>query len=169
METIDIIVLIAFLSGAVLGYLEGAIKQIATIGGLILGLFVARMLFASVGIRVAEQLGTSLTVGQILAFIFIWLIVPMGCVFVGTILTRVVKAVKLNFANQWLGAGVGAIKYLLYASVIINTIEYIDVNDSLISQEKKESSYTYYPVKTFADVFIPHVKTVTNQLIHSEE
>lgn len=168
METIDIIILIAFLSGAVLGYMKGAIKQIATMAGLVLGLVVARMLFASVGAKVAEQLGTSLTIGQVLAFVFIWVVVPMGCAFVGSILTEVVKAIKLGFINQWLGAGVGSIKYLLFASVFINAIEYIDVDHALIKQETKEKSYTYYPLKTFAEVFIPEIKAKTQDIIQSD-
>jgi membrane protein required for colicin V production len=38
---------------------------------------VARALFASVGEKLAEELGTSLTFAQVVAFILIWLLVPL--------------------------------------------------------------------------------------------
>lgn len=106
--------------GAVLGFSKGFIRQLASIVGLIAGLLIARALFASVGERLAEELGTPLTFAQVVAFILIWLVVPIVFLFLASALTRVIDIVKLGFVNRMLGAGLGALKYMLLVGIAIH-------------------------------------------------
>ena len=168
METLDGIIIIIIVAGAIMGFAKGFIKQLASIVGLIAGLLLARALFSTVGERLAVEIGTSVSFAQILAFILIWLIVPIGLSLIASLLTRVINAIQLGFVNRWLGAGLGAVKYALLTSMLIYFIDYVDAKNELISSTKKTSSMLYYPMKSFSGIFIPTIKDVTKQLIDTD-
>ena len=165
METIDMIIAGVFLLGAIQGFIKGLVRQVASLVGLIAGLLIARALFGVVGEYLAEQMGTSVSFGQILAFILIWVIVPIGFSIIAYMLTKTLELIKLGFLNRWLGSGLGAVKYLLVASLFIQLVEFIDSKNELIAGTTKEASAFYYPLEKFSGVFMPALKTVTNQLI----
>lgn len=165
---LDWIILIVLGMGTIGGFIKGFIRQLASLVGLVAGLLVARALFGVVGERLAVEVGTSATFGQILAFLLIWIIVPLGISLIASILTRIVEMVKLGFVNRWLGAGMGLIKYALLISMFIHLIEFIDTENTLIRLETKQQSSLYYPMERFSSVFAPAFKavadTVTEQL-----
>lgn len=162
----DLFIFVVFILGAAIGFMNGFVKQIASIAGLIAGLIFARMLFSVVGESLAVELGTSATIGQILAFILIWIIVPMAFSILGFILTRFLNAVHLGLLNRWMGAGLGAIKYLLIISMLFNMIDYIDRKNRIVETETKQQSSLYVPLKQFSGIFLPQILKVTNHLIH---
>ena len=76
MNTLDIIILIVFLLGAVLGMMKGFVKQLASLAGLVIGLLAAKMLYIPVAEKISGTLTDSMTFAQIIAFIAIWIAVP---------------------------------------------------------------------------------------------
>ncbi|WP_300726426.1 CvpA family protein [uncultured Bacteroides sp.] len=169
MTTIDLVIIIVLAIGTVLGFMKGFIKQIISMVGLIAGLLVARALFGVVGEKLAVEAGMSVTFGQILAFILIGVIVPIGLSVVASILTKVTSAVHLGFINRWLGAGIGLIRYGLIVSIAIQLIQFVDVKNSLIQKTTKEQSALYYPMEKFGGIFYPAFKTVANEIINSAD
>lgn len=168
MTTLDLTITSIILIGAILGFTKGFIKQLASIIGLIAGLLVARAFFASVGEKLAIELGTSVSFGQVAAFILIWLIIPCVLSFFASMLSKVAETVHIGFINRWLGAGLGIIKYALLSSMIIYFIEYIDSKDNLIPSTTKKQSLLYYPIKDISGMFIPQIKNITKQLIDTD-
>ncbi len=154
--------------GAVVGFSKGFIRQLVSVVGLVAGLLVARALYASVGEKLAMETGTSLTFARGLAFLLIWLVVPVGLSLAATLLTKAVDSIHLGFVNRWLGAGLGALKYILLISLVIALIEYIDSEDSLIQSTKKKESVLYYSMESLSGVFIPVIKDATKQLIDTD-
>ena len=77
MAIIDIIILAAFGLGAIIGFMKGFVKQLASLLGLIVGLLAAKALYASLAVKLCPMLTDSMTVAQVLAFVFIWLAVPL--------------------------------------------------------------------------------------------
>ena len=102
---------------------------------------------------------------QILAFVIIWIAVPLIFTLVASVLTKAMEAVSLGWLNRLLGAGLGALKYLLLVSLVVCVIQFIDTDSQLISQTKKEESLLYYPMERFAGMFFPAAKEVTQQYI----
>lgn len=152
--------------GVAIGCMKGAIRQLASIVGLLAGLLLARSLFVAVGDRLGEELGTSVTFARILAFILIGVLVPVVFLFLASVLTRIVDGLQLGWLNRLLGAGLGAIKYVLLLSIAIHCMEFIDSEDNLISSTNKQQSLLYTPVKDSAGYFYPVIKDVTKQLIN---
>lgn len=165
MATIDIIILIIIGSGAVTGFVKGFIRQLASILGLIVGLIAAKALYATLAAKLCPAVTESMTVAQVLAFILIWAVVPLLFLLVASLLTKAMKAVSLNWLNRWLGCGLGALKFLLLTSLLICLIEFIDGDNTLISATKKNESLLYYPMETFAGIFFPAAKNMTQQYI----
>ena len=163
--TIDIIILIVIGAGAIVGFVKGFIRQLASILGLIVGLLAAKALYASLAEKLCPTVTDSMTVAQVLAFIMIWIAVPLIFVLIASLLTKAMQAISLNWLNRWLGSGLGALKFLLLTSVVIGAIEFVDSDNKLISETKKEESLLYYPMETFAGIFFPAAKNMTQQYI----
>lgn len=168
MAIIDIIILAAFGLGAIIGFMKGFVKQLASLLGLIAGLLAAKALYASLAVKLCPTLTDSMTVAQVLAFVFIWLAVPLLFSLGDSLLTRAMEAVSLGWLNHWLGAGLGALKYLLLTSLLIGVIEFIDGDNTLISKTKKKESVLYYPMEEFAGIFFPAAKAVTEQIVNGD-
>lgn len=168
MTTLDFAIIGIIFIGAILGFTKGFIKQLSSIVGLIAGLLLARALFASVGEKLAIELGTSVSIGQTITFFLIWLVVPLTISLLASMLSQAVEAIHLGFINRWLGAGLGVIKFALLTSMIVYFIEYIDSKDNLIQSTTKSKSLLYYPIKDFSGIFIPKIKSVTKQLIDTD-
>ena len=165
MTTIDIIILIALGAGVIVGFMKGFIRQLASILGLIVGLLAAKALYTSLAVKLCPTVTDSMTVAQILAFVIIWIAVPLIFTLVASVLTKALEAVSLGWLNRMLGAGLGALKYLLLVSLVICVIQFIDSDSQLINQTKKEQSLLYYPMESFAGIFFPAAKEVTQQYI----
>lgn len=101
MATIDWVIIILLALGAASGFMKGFFKQLAAVVGLIAGLLVARALFAGLGEQLAVAVGTSVTFGQILAFLLIGLIVPLGLSLLASALTKIVDMAGLGFINRF--------------------------------------------------------------------
>lgn len=169
MGTIDSILLIIIGVGAVIGFIQGFIKQLATILGLVVGLLAAKTLYASLAERLCPMVTDSMTVAQVLAFIVIWIAVPLLFTLIAFFLTKAMEAIALGCINRWLGAALGALNFLLITSLLICMIEFFDSNHTLIEQTKKEESVLYYPIESFAGIFFPMAKQVTEQYILKNE
>ena len=60
------------------------------------------------------------------------------------------------------------VKSLLLVSLLVGVIEFMDADNTLLSQTKKKESVLYYPMKSFAGIFFPAAKHVTEQYILNE-
>lgn len=159
MTTLDIVILVIFALGAIRGLMTGFIKQLASLLGLVVGLLAAKALYAGVAERISPLLGESPTASKVVAFVLIWIAVPLAFSLVAALLTKAMEAISLGWLNRWLGGGLGAIKYLLAASLLICVVEWIDPEgDLLINKEQKKQSQLYYPLQDLAGVFIPTAK-----------
>ncbi len=165
MTTIDIIILVLLGIGMVVGFMKGFLKQLASVVGLIAGLLVARALFVMVGEKLAPQIGASVTVAQIISFVAIWVAIPLILHIVASMLTKALEVVYLGGINRFFGALFGLLVSLLWIGLFIHVLQYIDSENMLISQTKKEASLLYYPAERVTGLFFPAIKQVTEQII----
>lgn len=167
--TIDIIILIILGSGLIVGFMKGFIRQLASMLGLIVGLLAAKVLYTSLAEKLCPTVTDSMTVAQILSFVIVWIAVPLIFTLVASVLTKALEVASLGWLNRMLGAGLGVLKYFLLVSLVICVIQFIDSDNQLISQTKKEQSLLYYPMESFAKIFFPAAKKVTQQYIYSNK
>lgn len=165
MTAIDIVILIVLGAGAIVGFTKGFLKQLAGLLGLVAGLLIAKALYATVAERFFLPLTDSLTVAQGIAFVVIWLAVPLVFLLLATLLTKAMEAVALGWVNRLLGAGLGLLKSALLVSLLICVVEYIDSDNTLLKRTKKQESVLYYPMEKFAGIFLPAAREVAGELL----
>ena len=162
MATLDIIILLALLVGAILGFMKGFLKQLATLLGLIAGLVAAKALYMGLAEKLSPVLNDSMTAAQVIAFVGIWIAVPLVFTLIASLLTKAMELISLGWLNRWLGAVLGVLKYLLIGSLLVGVIEFFDSDNRIINQTMKRDSVFYYPMEEFAGLFFPVIRNVIN-------
>ncbi len=142
MTTIDLILVIVLLWGAIKGWSGGLFRQLVSIGGVLAGLLVARMLYAALGDWMAPQLGAPQTAARVLAFILIWVGVPMALSVVAFLLTKTAEGLCLGGINRLAGAGIGILKYGIVLSCLLHVLTAFQ----WISPQSTEQSLLVRPV-----------------------
>lgn len=166
MGLIDIVILIIIGTGAFKGFLKGFIHQLAAIAGLIAGFLAARALYYIAAEKLAAYIpDTSMTTLRIIAFITIWIIVPLSFSLIASFFTRAAEMLSLGTLNRFLGFLLGAAKWVLIVGLLINVLDYLDTESKLIKQTKKEESMLYYPIKNIISSFFPTAKNITTEYI----
>ena len=106
MSSVDIIIVIILLWGAWRGWRSGLIKEIFSACGFVVGLVLAAMFYGVVGEHFAPALGSGSKASFaacVLAFILIWVAVPIIFGFVANALTKGIKALHAGPLNSLLG------------------------------------------------------------------
>lgn len=162
--TIDIVILAIIGLGVVLGLLKGALKQLAGLLGLVVGLLAAKALYATVAREVFSRVTDNPSFAQVLAFVAIWLLVPLLFWAAACLLTKAMDAICLGWLNRLLGGVLGALLHALLVSLAICVLEAVDTKDDLISRRAKQQSLLYYRMEPLAGLFFPAAKTFTEQI-----
>ena len=144
MQTIDWILVVLLLLGAIRGWCTGLIKQVVSLGGLIAGLLIAKLCYAMVGDAIAPHIDNHTTLAHVLAFILIWIAVPVILGVLGEILTTVLdKLFVLGTVNSILGALLGLIKFQL----IIGALIWVLCATKIIGENTMQQSVLCAPLK----------------------
>ena len=141
MTTLDIILLVLIGTGAVLGFAKGFLRQLAGLLGLIVGLLAAKALYATVADEVFSQVTDDAGLARGLAFVAIWLLVPLLFLLVASLLTRAI------------------------ISLLLMTVDHFDTKGTLISRSQKEASMLYGPMTGWAELFIPAARKAAEPYI----
>ena len=146
MEVIDLAIILLVLWSAYHGWKQGLLKEVISMCGFFLGLFIAVQLYTAFGSYLATSLsshaGVGNYLGKALAFILIWIIVPIILGVVANVLTRSLKGLHLGFANSFGGSLVSLVKYLILMSFVFSAMDFVGI----LSPEKKDASKFYQPV-----------------------
>ena len=155
MSSVYIIIVIILLWGAWRGWRSGLIKEIFSACGFVVGLVLAAMFYEVVGEHFAPALGSGSKASFaacVLAFILIWVVVPIIFGFVANALTKGIKALHAGPLNSLLGMVVGAAKYFLLISVVFSAMAYVGI----LSEEKKQESLLYPYITVVGQAIYEH-------------
>lgn len=158
MTIIDFVFIFLVGFGALTGFTNGLLKQVATIFGLIAGLFVAKALYLSLAEKICPSFTDSMTTAQIIAFIAIWILVPMVCTLIAWMLSRLLDIMALGWINNLLGLAVGILIAVLLLSICLNVLDFLDPDNTLLSETIKRDSMLYYPIKDIIGRFFPTIQ-----------
>ena len=165
MATIDIVICVLILVGAVAGYMRGFIKQLSSILGLVVGLVAARLLYAQLAEKLSPALMESPTAAQVVAFIVIWIAVPLLFAFVASLFTRALGHSLLGQLNRWLGAVLGAAGVFVVEALLIAAMEFVDSDNQWISKQQKDASLFYYAIDDLTKQYIPKATRSVQDII----
>ena len=158
----EILIYIVLIIGAVIGFKQGAFKQVANFLGVAVGLLIAATLYHQFGDFLADKTGASIGFGRFIAFILIVIVVPIALGWVAAFLTEFFKKLKLNFLNRLLGAAVDVICYAFILSVGLNLYDFMVSNAGFKPEKLDERPTLYYRVKHATQIIIPDILIVTD-------
>ncbi len=165
MNVLDVIVLGVLVAGIVKGWTSGFLRQVASVSGFFVGLLAAFLLYSAVGDWLAPRVGSSVPVGRMLAFVLLWIGVPVALSFLAHLLTRAIQSVNLGGLNRFGGACLCALKYVVFLSCLLNVLAIV----RLVPGEMVSGSRLYSPVCAISgkmfEVCMPHVVRVVDGVI----
>ena len=165
MSVLDIIILVILIVGLVRGLMSGFFRQVVSMVGFLIGLLVACMLYLFLADWLAPYIGGDQSVSRIVAFILIWVCVPLALTFVAYLLTKMMEAVQLGGLNRLAGGLIAMLKYALLLSCLLSVCNRI----RLIPDAMKNESYMYAPVQGMSewlfDMCEPHVTRFVEEKI----
>ena len=123
MTTIDIFLIIAIGASLVYGLYKGLIYQIASLGGVILGVVACRLFATQFGETLMGWFPGAIstaTVATVIAAIVIYLVVYFSVGIIASVAHRMSHALMVGWLDHLLGGVLGVLKWMLLLSILLN-------------------------------------------------
>lgn len=167
MNIIDIFVGIFLLIGLFQGIRNGFFIEVASLIGIIAGLYGAIHFSYIAGEYLARYINWNERTITILAFVLTLLIIVFLMYLIGRLLTALVNVVLLGFLNKIAGGVFGLFKVTLILGVLLVFFERLNPAPTLISEETRKKSFSYTPLQkigSLAFAYLPGIeKTVEKE------
>ena len=150
MNYIDIILLLPLLYGAYRGFSRGLIIEVATLLGLLLGVYIAIKFSGYTEDFLRDFLNLSSESLSYVALGVTFLIVIVAISLLGKMLTKLIDIISLGMVNKLLGTVLGIAKYFVFLCIALFIVEALDGKFHFINEEVKEKSLLYNAFLTFA-------------------
>jgi len=158
MNTIDIVFIVLFIWSIYRGYTKGFIIQLATLAGLLLGIYGAlRFSDFTAGI-LAKRMDMNEQTLSILSFALTFLIILVVVILIAKLIEKFTEAIELSLVNKLLGVLLSIVKMAFIISVILVLVNKADNKYNFISNNTKEKSLLYKPLSNFAPILFPYLK-----------
>lgn len=140
----DIFIVIVLLWAIISGWRNGLLTELVSLGGHILGLILACIVYSSLGKYLAvEGTHTSMII-NIVAFFILWVIIPIVLGFAANTLVKFLKPIGLGLVNSLGGAALSLVKFTLLLSCTLAAMSALGILD----EKKTTDSRLYTPVKS---------------------
>ena len=160
MNGFDIVFLLVLVAGAWKGWSNGLLKEVLGLVGVFVGLYLARLLYEQVGDQIAPHIGCSSTVGGIIAFVLIWMGVPILMSIIGSLLTKLLDLLGIGSVNRLGGVLVSIVKYGLLLGALCNVLAITN----LVTEEAQQTSILFGPLKQCTSTAFDLVKSTAPTL-----
>ena len=154
MNWIDFLIVILVVLSVISGFSNGLVKEVASLIGLILGIWGAIKFSNFTAVKLDEWFNMTGQYVGIIAFVITFCAIVICIHFIGALADKVVDAVQLGFLNRLLGMVFGAVKNILILSVIFSVLNAIDARRHFLP-EGVEGSKFYKPVSDIVPSIFP--------------
>jgi membrane protein required for colicin V production len=155
MNWLDAIIVVILILSLVMGFINGLIKEVASLAALILGVWGAIKFSTFTAGKLYDYFDMSGHYVGIIAFIVTFAIIVVIIHFVGILADKLVNAVSLGFLNRILGIVFGLLKSVLIMSVVFVVLNALDARRSFLPHETIEASRFYNPISDIAPAIFP--------------
>lgn len=157
MNTIDIILAVILIFGAINGFLKGLFIEVTTLVGLVLGIYGAIHFSHFLGDFLKDSVTWEESMIQVVSFAGTFLIILIALVLLGKALTKIAETIALGFFNKIVGAIFGFLKYALILSIVLLVYDQISGSFPFVEKKKVKESVLYEPVKNLAPAIFPNL------------
>ena len=157
MNTVDIVLGIFLLYGLVRGFFRGFLTELASLVGLVAGIYGAIHFSYYAGEFLSQHVDWDIEIINLASLAITFLIIIFVVSLVGKMLTKVADFAALGIVNKLLGAIFGLLKSAFVASVIIMFFMTSNKTLEFVETETLEESVLYEPVAVIAPIILPSI------------
>ncbi|OFY63243.1 MAG: hypothetical protein A2V46_03080 [Bacteroidetes bacterium RBG_19FT_COMBO_42_7] len=155
MNWIDFIIIILLVFGLARGFINGFIKELASLLALVVGIWGAIKFSSFTAEKLYDYFDMTGQYVGIIAFMITFIIIVIIIHFLGLLLDKFADKVSLGFLNSLLGLFFGVLKSALILSVIFVVLNAIDARHHFLPAEQIEQSKFYNPIADIAPAIFP--------------
>lgn len=163
MNTFDIILAALLLFGFIRGLFKGLFVEVASLIALIAGVYGAIHFSYFVGNFLADRVSWEERYITIVSFTITFAIIVLVIGLLGKLFTKIADFASLGMVNKILGGVFGALKIGLILSIVLIVFTKLNNTIPFISEDQKEDSILYEPVKNFAPTLFPNFLNVVKE------
>ena len=157
MNIVDIILGIILLLAFISGFKKGLFVTLASLVGLIVGVFGAIYFSDFVGGYLSHWFDWSDKTTKLVSFVVTFSIIVIVISMAGKFLTKIADFAALGLLNKLFGGVFSTLQYAFIISIFFMFFNSSNITGYVISEEKKSESALYAPVASLAPLVIPHV------------
>lgn len=154
MNWIDFIIVISVVLAVISGFSNGLVKEVASLVGLILGIWGAIKFSNFTAEKLYEWFDMSGQYVGIIAFFITFCAIVVVIHFIGIMADKVVDAISIGFLNRLLGMVFGAVKNILILSVVFTIMNAIDARKPFLPKAIDGSKF-YSPISDIVPAIFP--------------
>jgi len=155
MNWIDLVIIVLLILSMVMGFINGLVKEAASLAALILGIWGAIKFSGFTAGKLYDYFDMTGQYVGIIAFLITFGIIVVIIHFIGILVDKVVDAASLGFVNRLLGIVFGLLKSMLIMSVLFVVLNEIDTRKHFLPKQKIEGSMFYNPISDIAPAIFP--------------
>lgn len=145
MNWIDVLIFLALGFGLVRGLMKGLVTELIAILAVVLGVIGARIWGMTFAHWILVQFTWPEAVCEVVAYVLLFLGITIAANIVGSLTTRLMKAIHLGWLNRLLGGVFGCAKWAVVVLVLVFLVDTLDSHFRFIKSDIKKSSITYGP------------------------
>lgn len=147
---IDIIILLFLLYGAFRGFSKGLVIEIATLAGMVLGVYIAIKYSSYTEGILRDFLNVSSRYISYIALAITFIVVAVVVYIIGKLLTKIIDIISLGLVNKLLGTVLGIAKYFIIVCVLLMIMDALNEKFQFLSEEVRQKSLLLNPFLDFA-------------------
>jgi membrane protein required for colicin V production len=155
MNWIDATIVVILILSMVMGFINGLVKEVASLAALVLGIWGAIKFSAFTAEKLYDYFDMTGKYVGVISFLITFGIIVVLIHFVGLIVDRIVDAASLGFVNRLLGIVFGLLKSVLILSVFLVVLNAINDKTSFLPKDKIEESFLYNKISDIAPAIFP--------------
>ena len=163
MNVFDIILAALLTFGFIRGLIKGLFVEVASLLALILGIYGAIHFSYFTGNVLTAYVSWEERYITIVSFAITFAIIVIVIALLGKMFTKVADFASLGILNKILGGVFGLLKIGLVLSIVLLVFSKLNNTVPFISDDQKESSILYEPVKNLAPMLFPDFVTVIDE------
>ena len=155
MNWIDLIIVIILIISLVRGFIDGFVREVASLAALILGIWGAIRFSSFTAGKLYDWFDMTGQYVGLIAFLITFGVIVIIIHFIGIIADKIIDTVSLGFLNRILGIVFGLFKSVLIMSVFFVILNAIDARKPFLPKTTIEESKFYNPIADIAPALFP--------------
>ena len=120
MNTLDIVLIVPIAFGLIQGFRHGLVKEVGSLVGIVVGIYLARYFSDDVAKILVQQFGWSFSICMTIAYALVFIAGAVGIPFIAYVLSKILDFLTVGWINKTIGSVFGDLTFVCILSVLLN-------------------------------------------------